>query len=47
MRFSAPAGLSRFIAEKGSVCIDGISLTVNAIMEKRIRGQYRAPYTAK
>lgn len=33
MRFSAPAGLLRFIAEKGSVCIDGISLTVNAIME--------------
>ena len=27
----APAGLSRFIAEKGSVCLDGTSLTVNAV----------------
>ena len=33
MRFSAPAGLSRFIAVKGSICIDGISLTVNAVFE--------------
>ncbi len=33
MRFSAPAGLSRFIAVKGSICIDGISLTVNAVIE--------------
>ncbi|MFH6784352.1 MULTISPECIES: riboflavin synthase [Methylobacterium] len=27
----APAGLSRFIAEKGSVCLDGTSLTVNGV----------------
>jgi riboflavin synthase len=27
----APAGLSPFIAEKGSVCLDGTSLTVNAV----------------
>lgn len=27
----APAGLSRFIAEKGSVCLDGTSLTVNSV----------------
>ncbi len=27
----APPGLSRFIAEKGSVCLDGTSLTVNAV----------------
>jgi len=33
MRFGAPTGLSRFIAEKGSICIDGISLTVNAVMD--------------
>lgn len=31
MRFSAPPELSRFIAEKGSICIDGVSLTVNAV----------------
>lgn len=27
-RFSVPAGLSRFIVEKGSVALDGVSLTV-------------------
>ncbi len=27
----APRGLSRFIAEKGSVCLDGTSLTVNGV----------------
>jgi riboflavin synthase len=27
----APAGLSRFIAEKGSVALDGTSLTVNSV----------------
>ncbi len=30
-RFEAPADLMRYIAEKGSVCIDGVSLTVNQI----------------
>ena len=27
----APAQLTRYIAEKGSICLDGISLTVNAV----------------
>ena len=27
----APAPLTRYIAEKGSICVDGISLTVNAL----------------
>jgi riboflavin synthase len=27
----APPELSRFIAEKGSVCLDGTSLTVNGV----------------
>ena len=27
----APDGLSKFIAEKGSVCLDGVSLTVNSV----------------
>jgi len=33
VRFSvrAPAALARYIAEKGSICVDGISLTVNAV----------------
>jgi riboflavin synthase len=28
---AAPAGLAKYIAEKGSICVDGISLTVNAV----------------
>lgn len=31
LRFEAPAGLAKYIAEKGSICIDGISLTVNQV----------------
>jgi riboflavin synthase len=31
--FKAPNGLARYIARKGSICIDGVSLTVN-----RVRG---------
>lgn len=27
----APSGLARYIATKGSVCVDGVSLTVNAV----------------
>jgi len=30
-RFEAPATLARYIAEKGSICVDGVSLTVNAV----------------
>jgi riboflavin synthase len=30
-RLQAPDGLARYIAEKGSICVDGISLTVNAV----------------
>ncbi len=30
-RMRAPARLARYIAPKGSVCVDGISLTVNAV----------------
>jgi riboflavin synthase len=30
-RFEAPAALARYIAEKGSICVDGVSLTVNAV----------------
>jgi riboflavin synthase len=30
-RIEAPAALARFIAQKGSVCLDGVSLTVNAV----------------
>ena len=30
-RIRAPQSLARYIAQKGSICVDGISLTVNAI----------------
>lgn len=30
-RMRAPDGLAKYIAAKGSVCVDGISLTVNAV----------------
>jgi riboflavin synthase len=33
--FEAPAELARYIAEKGSVCLDGTSLTVNAVAGRR------------
>jgi riboflavin synthase len=29
--FQAPDALARYIAEKGSICVDGVSLTVNAV----------------
>lgn len=31
LRIEAPAELARYIARKGSICVDGISLTVNAV----------------
>ena len=30
-RFAAPAALLRYVARKGSICVDGVSLTVNAV----------------
>lgn len=30
-RLRAPAELARYIAHKGSICIDGVSLTINAV----------------
>lgn len=30
-RIQAPAALARYIAGKGSICLDGVSLTVNAV----------------
>ncbi len=31
LRFEAPAELARYVARKGSIAIDGVSLTVNAV----------------
>ena len=45
-RFKAPDHLARYIAEKGSVCLDGISLTVNEV-EGSIFGVNIVPHTLK
>ncbi|MBU2091391.1 MAG: riboflavin synthase, partial [Alphaproteobacteria bacterium] len=31
---AAPADLARYVAPKGSVCLDGVSLTVNAVEDQ-------------
>ena len=43
-RFEAPVSLLRYIAEKGSVCIDGVSLTVNDV-DARGFGVNLVPHT--
>jgi riboflavin synthase len=35
MEFELPAALMRFVAPKGSICIDGVSLTVNQVGGRR------------
>jgi riboflavin synthase len=43
-RFEVPEDLSRYIAAKGSVCIDGVSLTVNDVEANRF-GVNLIPHT--
>lgn len=35
LEFEAPTVIARYIAQKGSICIDGISLTVNEVSGRR------------
>ena len=35
VEFELPEGLERYVARKGSICIDGVSLTVNQIVGRR------------
>jgi riboflavin synthase len=44
MEFEVPAPLARYIARKGSVCIDGVSLTVNDVAGNRF-GVNLIPHT--
>ena len=37
LRFSLPAELARFVVEKGSIAVDGVSLTVAARAPGRVR----------
>jgi riboflavin synthase len=46
MLFEAPKELARFIAPKGSVALDGVSLTVNEVEDARF-GVNIVPHTAK
>lgn len=46
MSFDAPADLARYIARKGSVCLDGVSLTVNEVSGRRF-GVNIIPHTAQ
>jgi riboflavin synthase len=36
--FEAPAGLARYIARKGSIAVDGVSLTVNEVTDNEVAG---------
>jgi riboflavin synthase len=44
LEFEAPAELARYIAAKGSICIDGVSLTVNEVSGARF-GVNIVPHT--
>lgn len=44
LRFQVPAALARYIAGKGSVTLDGVSLTVNEV-EGRVFGVNLIPHT--
>lgn len=45
-KFKAPDQLARYIAEKGSICIDGVSLTVNEVNGSEF-GVNIVPHTLK
>ncbi|HET8764921.1 MAG TPA: riboflavin synthase, partial [Rhodanobacter sp.] len=45
-QFDVPAALARYIAAKGSVCIDGVSLTVNEVTGNRF-GVNLIPHTVE
>ncbi len=44
IEFELPSGLERYVARKGSICIDGVSLTVNEIRDLRV-GVNLVPHT--
>ena len=45
MHFSFPADLAAYIATKGSICVDGVSLTVNDVARTRFRCQHHPSYS--
>jgi riboflavin synthase len=46
MNFEVPGELARYIARKGSVCVDGVSLTINEVSGNTF-GLNIIPHTAE
>jgi riboflavin synthase len=46
MRFEVPRELSRYVARKGSICVDGVSLTINEVSGNTF-GLNIIPHTAE
>ena len=44
VRIRAPRELARYIARKGSICVDGVSLTVNRV-DGEVFDAYLIPHT--
>ena len=42
--FEAPPEIMKYVIEKGSIAIDGVSLTVNGVSSGGFRCEYRSPY---
>ena len=47
LAFRAPAALARFIAQKGSVALDGVSLTVNEVDGRHVLGADHPAHAAR
>ncbi len=45
-RFRAPPALARYLAPKGAICVDGVSLTVNRVMQEQFEVQI-VPHTMR
>ena len=39
LAFSAPEAVLRYVVEKGSIAVDGVSLTVTGVRRRRLRGR--------
>jgi len=44
--FQAPSALARYLAPKGSICVDGVSLTINQVMGEQFEVQI-VPHTMR
>ena len=44
LQFELPAALSRFVIEKGSIAVDGVSLTVNSLPGQHLHGERHPPH---